>query len=83
MPRSLPVAVFALAALSPLALIWLGAILGGGWSWGALALMALAVVALDLALPGAAADDVGIDGRTMRLALARYQWRQLEVEFQG
>jgi len=36
-----------------------------------------------LGLPGAAADDVGIDGRTMRLALARYQWRQLEVEFQG
>lgn len=36
-----------------------------------------------LGLPGAAADDVGIAGRTMRLALARYQWRHLEVEFQG
>jgi hypothetical protein len=32
---------------------------------------------------GAPAGDVGFDGRTMRLTLARYEWRHLEVEFDG
>jgi hypothetical protein len=36
-----------------------------------------------LGQPGAEAGDVGIDGRTMRLALARHEWRHLEVEFRG
>jgi hypothetical protein len=36
-----------------------------------------------LGRPGEVADDVGIDGRTMRLALSRYEWRHLEVEFHG
>lgn len=36
-----------------------------------------------LGRPGDAADAVAIDGRTMRLALSRYEWRHLEVEFHG
>ncbi len=56
MPRRLPVALFALAAASPLALIGLGAAWGGPWGPLALAWMALAAVALDLLIPRSAAE---------------------------
>ena len=54
--RSLPVAVFALAATSPLVLLLLTLGFGGAWPWLALVYMALAAIGLDLLLPLAAGE---------------------------
>ena len=54
-----PLTLFAAAALSPLALLGLGATIGGYWALLSLAYMALATVVLDLLIPFAVgqADD--------------------------
>ena len=49
--RALPVSLFALAAASPLALLALGATLGGVWPLLAVLYMSAAAVTLDLLAP--------------------------------
>jgi len=49
--RPLPLAAFALAALLPLPLLWLGAVLGGWWLWAAFLYMGLLTVLLDQLIP--------------------------------
>lgn len=49
--RPLPLAAFALAALAPLPLLGVGAMLGGAWLWAAFLYMALVSVLLDEMLP--------------------------------
>lgn len=56
MRRPLPLALFALAAASPLALLALGGVLGGAWGFAAFLWMAFAAVALDSLLPFTAPD---------------------------
>ena len=56
MRRPLPVLLFAAMAASPLALLALGAVLGGLWGYAAALWMGLAAVALDLLLPFTAED---------------------------
>ena len=57
MTRPLPLILFAAAALSPLALLALGATLGGIWPLCALTYMALATILLDLLIPLAAGQS--------------------------
>ena len=60
MTKPLPLAAFSLAALSPVALIGAGALLGGGWLWAGLAYMAALTILLDQLIPlvpGDAADS--------------------------
>ena len=57
MTRPLPLTLFAAAALSPLALLGLGATIGGFWPLLALAYMALATILLDLLIPIAAGQS--------------------------
>jgi alkane 1-monooxygenase len=45
--RALPLAIFALAALLPLPLLLVGAVLGGLWLWGAFLYMAVLTILLD------------------------------------
>lgn len=54
--RSLSVLLFALASISPLALLLLTLGLGGVWPWLAFAYMIITALALDLLLPLAAGD---------------------------
>ena len=54
--RSLPLGLFAAAALSPLALIGLAIFWGGAWPWLAVLWMAFAAVALDSLVPWVAGD---------------------------
>ena len=56
MRRPLPVALFALAAASPLGLLVLGGSVGGIWGFAAFLWMAFAAVALDILLPFTAPD---------------------------
>ena len=49
--RPLPLAAFALAALSPLALIGLGIAAGGPWLWAAFLYMAVLTILLDQLIP--------------------------------
>ncbi len=49
--KPLPLAAFAIAALSPLPLLGLGAIGGGPWVWAAFAYMALLTLLLDQLIP--------------------------------
>ncbi len=49
--RPLPLAAFAVAALSPLALIGIGAAVGGVWLWAAFLYMAVLTVLLDQLIP--------------------------------
>ena len=56
----LPLAVFALAALGPLALLGLGAVAGGAWVWAAFGYMALFTLLVDQLIPltaGGAEED--------------------------
>ena len=55
--RPLPVSLFAFAAASPLALLVLGAMLGGVWPLLAVLYMTAAAVTLDLAAPAIAGAD--------------------------
>jgi alkane 1-monooxygenase len=58
--RPLPLSAFALAALSPLPLLGLGAVIGGPWVWAAFGYMALLTILLDQLIPltaGDAAED--------------------------
>lgn len=57
--RPLPLPVFALAALAPLALIAAGLALGGGWLWAGFLYMAVLTLVLDQLIPltSAAAED--------------------------
>jgi alkane 1-monooxygenase len=50
-PRPLPLAAFALAALSPVVLIGLGVALGGAWLWAAFLYMAVLSLLLDQLIP--------------------------------
>lgn len=50
-PRPLPLAAFAAAALSPVALIGLGIALGGPWLWAAFLYMAVLTILLDQLIP--------------------------------
>ncbi len=59
--RPLPLAVFALAALLPLPLLALGAVLGGGWLWAAFLYMAALTVLLDQLLPLTAGTEAGAE----------------------
>lgn len=54
--RSIPVALFALAAISPIAVLAACLAAGGLWPWAALLYMTLAALTLDLLLPMAAGD---------------------------
>ncbi|MFN3294792.1 MAG: alkane 1-monooxygenase, partial [Gemmobacter sp.] len=57
--RPLPLAAFALAALSPLALIALGLALGPGWLWAGFLYMAVLTVILDQLIPLTAGQAEG------------------------
>ncbi|MFN3992780.1 MAG: alkane 1-monooxygenase [Tabrizicola flagellatus] len=57
--RPLPLAAFALAALSPLALIGLGLALGPGWLWAVFLYMAVLTVILDQLIPLTAGQAEG------------------------
>ncbi|MCW1919824.1 alkane 1-monooxygenase [Rhodobacter sp. KR11] len=68
--KPLPIAVFALVSLAPLAGIGLAGLWGGAWAWGALAWMGLAAVAIDLCLPWVAQDaDSEFPGSDLLLAV--------------
>jgi alkane 1-monooxygenase len=47
----LPLAAFAVAALLPLPLLWLGAVLGGAWLWTAFLYMGVLTILLDQLIP--------------------------------
>lgn len=57
--RQIPMALFAIAAASPLGLLALAVGLGGGWIWLALVWMALASVVLDSLIPWVAPETAG------------------------
>ena len=71
----MPVRRFAIVALTPAALIALGATAGGGWIWAALGYMTVFAWALDKLGAGPAApapDTAGADGLSVVLALVHF-----------
>ena len=58
-PRPLPLAAFAAAALLPLPLLALGAVLGGAWLWAAFLYMAVLTILLDQLIPLTAGQAEG------------------------
>ncbi len=60
-PRPLPMAAFAIAALSPLPLVLIGAVQGGVWLWLAFLYMALLTVLLDQLVPLTAGEAEGAE----------------------
>jgi alkane 1-monooxygenase len=56
-PRPLPLSAFALAALSPVALIGLGVALGGAWLWAAFLYMGVLTLILDQLVPLTAGES--------------------------